>query len=235
MPRGRTTDDPEEGAAPRPSLWQRLKGAMLKPSPDDGTAADEKPARPVEEIEADLKSADDRERAIGLVAAPCAALIALLVTGSLISRDPAEGAKHVNPSTYLELGGSLVILAILMLAFAWYRKRLYLGIVCALYGLGIFNLHYWGFGVPFILVGAWLLVRAYRVQRELREARGDGPSGPAVRDAKDGGSAARPPPNKRYTPKATSPKPPPEPEPKPRRNRSRRDPSANGDAAVPES
>ena len=48
----------------------------------------------------------------------------------------------------------------------------------ALYGLAVFNLHYWGFGVPFILVGAWLLVRAYRLQRDLREATGDAPARP---------------------------------------------------------
>jgi hypothetical protein len=40
----------------------------------------------------------------------------------------------------------------------------------ALYGLSIFNLHFWGFGIPFILAGAWLLVRAYRFQQKLKEA-----------------------------------------------------------------
>ena len=62
-----------------------------------------------------------------------------------------------------------------MLAFAWFRKRLYLGMVIALYGLAVFNLHYWGFGIPFVMAGAWLLVRAYRLQRDLRVATGDLP------------------------------------------------------------
>ena len=43
--------------------------------------------------------------------------------------------------------------------------------VMALYGLAVFNLHYWGFGVPFILAGAWLLVRAYRLQRDLQRGQ----------------------------------------------------------------
>ena len=53
---------------------------------------------------------------------------------------------------------------------ALWRKRLYLGIVTAMYGLAIFNLHYWGFGVPFVMVGAWYLVRAYRLHRNLKES-----------------------------------------------------------------
>ena len=51
----------------------------------------------------------------------------------------------------------------------------------ALYGLAVFNLHWWGFGVPFVLVGAWYLVRAYRAQRALKEATGVGrEAAPAV-------------------------------------------------------
>ena len=77
-------------------------------------------------------------------------------------------------------------LAAVMLVSAYFRKRLFLGIAMALYGLAIFNLHYWGFGVPFIMVGAWLLVRAYRAQRDLREATGDKPSRPGGRTARRG-------------------------------------------------
>ena len=50
----------------------------------------------------------------------------------------------------------LLGLALLMLVTAWWRKRLFLGITMALYGLAIFNLHYWGFGIPYILAAAWL-------------------------------------------------------------------------------
>jgi hypothetical protein len=81
-----------------------------------------------------------------------------------------------------------------MSAMALWRKRIPLGIAAAMYGLAIFNMHYWGFGVPFVMIGAWYLVRAYRLNRNLRESNPD--SAPAV--------AYRPPPppspNKRYTP-----------------------------------
>jgi len=67
-------------------------------------------------------------------------------------------------------------LALLMLGFAYFRKRLFLGVVMALYGLSMFNLPpNWGFGIPYLLAGAWLLVRAYRLQRELKVATGELP------------------------------------------------------------
>ena len=102
-----------------------------------------------------------------------------------------------------------------MIVTAYLRKRLFLGISMALYGLAVFNLHYWGFGVPFLLLGAWLLVRAYRLQRDLKEANGEGPARGGARRRGSGGSArsSRPQPNKRYTPRAVPPKrTPPKPE-----------------------
>ena len=63
----------------------------------------------------------------------------------------------MSVSLYHEVAAALVILSVVMLTTAMLRKRLYLGIVMALYGLTVFNLHYWGFGIPFIMAGAWLL------------------------------------------------------------------------------
>ncbi len=54
---------------------------------------------------------DDKERLIGLIVAPIAAAIAIMVTGALIGNDPAarlaDGAvntRHVNPSLYPRSG-----------------------------------------------------------------------------------------------------------------------------------
>ena len=90
---------------------------------------------------------------------------------------------------------SLVLfgLAFVMLASAWFRKRLYLGIACALYGLSIFNLHYWGFGVPFLLIGSWYLVRAYRLRQKLKLAKArTGRPGPAARPGGPSPTSATP-------------------------------------------
>jgi len=195
------------GSDDKEPLVDRLKRAILKPAPEPtpGKAGEAEPAPPptVEELRARAKSADDKERAIGLIAAPLAGGIGILVINALIANDPAAPSKlHVSVGTYHELAIVLIAMAILILVMALLRKRLYLGIVLALYGLAIFNLHYWGFGVPFLLAGAWLLVRAYRVQRDLKEATGDKATRPGA--AADG----RPTPNKRYTPPAAPAKRP---------------------------
>jgi hypothetical protein len=96
-------------------------------------------------------------------------------------------------------------LAFVILASAWFRKRLFLGIACALYGLSVFNLRYWGFGVPFLLIGSRYLVRAYRLGQKLKLAKADdGTTGP-------GGPARRALPNKRYTPPVAGPAKPAKP------------------------
>jgi hypothetical protein len=197
---------PGEGS--KEPIIDRLKRAILKPAPEAPLGKDEEaqpaPAPTVEELQDQLKAADDKERAVGLIAAPLAGGIGILVISALISKDPAAPSRlHVNVSTYHELTGVLVVLALLMIVMALLRKRLYLGIVLALYGLAIFNLHYWGFGVPFLLAGAWLLVRAYRLQRDVKEATGGGSRTGSTADG-----ASRPTPSKRYTPPTAPPKRP---------------------------
>jgi len=187
------------------SLGSRLRDVMLRPMVVAETGPDARPAKveptTVEEIEASIARCDDKERLVGLLMAPLAAAIGLVVTGSLIANDPkarlANGAinvKHVNPTLYLELGGASFVLALAMLGFAWYRKRLYLGLAMALYGLSIFNLHFWGFGIPFLLVGAWYIVRAYRLTQKLKLAKAEAGDGPSAGRPRPGA------PNKRYTP-----------------------------------
>jgi hypothetical protein len=241
MPSGRHFDD-SEGVPPQLSLWQRLltalprlrhdgpktplverfKEAVVKPVEPSAAAKAKKADRPmsVEELEEAVRSADDKERLTGLLLAPVAAAIAIFIINLLIDSDPAarlkDGAlnpRHVSPSTYHELSLVLLVMSVLMLGLAFYRKRLFLGIVMALYGLAVFNLHYWGFGIPYILAGAWLLVRAYRLQRDLKEARGEAP-GSRSRQARGSGTSPRPRPNKRYTPPVSPPKksPPSKPE-----------------------
>lgn len=190
---------------------ERLKGLVLKP-PDPTKTVPAAPPRSAEELEHRSHFADDKERLVGLVAAPLAAAIALMINGALIANDPAArlknglaNAKHVNPSLYNELMLALVALAVVMLATAWFRKRLFLGCAMALYGLAVFNLHYWGFGVPYVLFGAWLLVHAYRAQRDYKEAAGT----PRARGRSAATSlVAVPSASKRYTPPSPARRPP---------------------------
>jgi hypothetical protein len=197
---------PDYQVPDRPTLGERLRGLFLKPAPDDGGAKDASSApRTTDELAHAVKFATDKERLLGLIAAPLAAAIGILVISSLIVNDPPAKLKdgqintlHVSLSLYHDLGGVILALSVLMLVTAMWRKRVYLGIVTALYGLAIFNLHYWGFGVPFIFFAAWLLVRAYRLQRDLKEATEPGPSPATTRGAN--GRRPAPKANRRYTP-----------------------------------
>ncbi|HUZ44050.1 MAG TPA: hypothetical protein VMU63_06560 [Acidimicrobiales bacterium] len=191
------------GAEGPERLGDRLRRMFLKPVAEPEPGATSAPIRPPteDELEARVRSMDDQERLLGVVAAPLAALIGILIGGDEISR-----ATHSQVGTYYSLLGVLVALSVVMLITAVMRKRMYLGISLALYGLAVFNLHYWGFGIPFILGGAWLLVRAYRVQREHRDAT-EGPGGSGR-----GGGGAGPRPSKRYTPPTNRPRQPPGPQ-----------------------
>ncbi len=176
----------------KPSFSDRFTRAVIKADTTE-RPVDEGP-QTVEEIEAAIARADDKERLIGLVAAPLAGAIGLLVVQSL----NAHTAKPSSSTQLLAL--SLMVLAAAMLAAAWFRKRLFIGIAMALYGLSIFNLKFWGFGIPYLLFGSWYLVRAYRLQQKLKLAQQDGTTG------QPGASPARrAQPNKRYTPPVTGP------------------------------
>lgn len=196
-------------------MGERFRQAFLGPAPEPA-GPPPKPAPPstADELEAAVRSADDKERLIGLIAAPFAAGIGMLVISALISNDPAARLKdgrlnslHVNPALYHDLLIVLLVLSVAMLAAAWFRKRLYLGVVTALYGLAVFNLHYWGFGVPFIMVAAWLLVRSYRLQRDLRAATGGPVGGGGPRRGTP--ARGRAPQSRRYTPPPPRPQRPP--------------------------
>jgi hypothetical protein len=217
MPRDEPSDDDDYGdddGRYTGTRWERLSATvsnfMIKQDVDAASSGkssrDDSGPTTVAEIEAAIKRADDKERLIGLLAAPVAALIGLLVVASLIAHDPKEVTKHVSPSLYTELGAVTMALALAMLAAAWFRKRTALGIAMALYGLSIFNLHYWGFGLPFIIGGAWYLVRAYRLSEKLKFAKaGDGPG------RTTGSAPPRPQPSKRYTPPTAPVRPPAKP------------------------
>jgi len=171
----------------KPTLSERFTRAMIKAETAE-RPANEGPTT-VDELEEAVKRADDNERLIGLVAAPLAGVVALLATDILASHSQSHS------STYGVLALTLLALALVILAAAWYRKRLYLGIAMALYGLAIFNLHLWEFGVPFLLFGSWYLVRSYRLQQKLKLAQ----------QAAPGGRGAQTRVSKRYTPPVKGP------------------------------
>jgi hypothetical protein len=182
--------------------WERLKYAMVRPDDDEPSYSAASEDRGAEEVRDVIRRADDKERAVGLIAAPVSAAISFIVTTALIDRNSVAGAKHFTPaSTYHELLLVLLALGVLMLITAMLRKRLFMALSMALYGVALFQLGWLGFAVPFVLAGAWYLVRSYRLQQELRRAEPE-----EVRPARPKSAATRagvrPRPNRRYTPPA---------------------------------
>jgi hypothetical protein len=194
VPWGRNSADSSGNDAPKASLWLRFQNLIVKPD-ESGPSSKESDNRTVEELEAENLRASDKERALGLIAAPIAALIGIIIAGNQI-----DNAINHNQSTavYHDLLWILVLMSVLMLVTAWLRKRMFLGMVTALYGLAVFNLKYWGFGVPFVMIGAYLLVRSYRLSQALKLANGDGTGRSRRAGGRPEGSLPRP--NKRYTP-----------------------------------
>jgi hypothetical protein len=182
----------------KPTLSERFTRAVLKA--DNRERPESEGPETVEELEEAVARMDDKERLIGLAAAPLAGVVAILVISTYGSKN-GQTTSTVDSSLAL----ALFALALAGLVCSWFRKRLYTGIVFALYGLSIFNLHYWGFGIPFLLIGSWYLVRAYRFQQKLKTAEEEGGA------SGSGGSARRAQPNKRYTPPVTGPAKPAKP------------------------
>ena len=197
MPSSPDAGDPGGDAAPKMTVWQRLKYSMVRPD-DDPKDKEVEEIRPVDEIEADIARSNDKERAIGLVAAPVAAIVGLVISSASVNYAKTH---NESVSVYQKLTFVLLGLAVLILLTSWLRKRLFQGITLALFGLAIFQLHYTyvGFAAPFLLAGAWYLVRAYRLQQELKRAEAAGPGAPRPKGSSNA-AAPRPRRNKRYTP-----------------------------------
>ena len=182
--------------------WERLKYSMVRPDDDSDArpAADERSA---DELQYDIRYADDRERAVGLIAGPIAALISFIVINADISRNsqPTTAAKnYVAASTYHWVLLVFLALSLVILASAWWRKRMAMAIALALYGVGLFQLGWLGFAVPFVLAGAWYLVRAFRLQQAFKKAEAE-EAGPTRANARNSnGSKPRARANRRYTP-----------------------------------
>ncbi len=203
-----------ERVPPAARLGERLRSAVLKPADPDSTSegARAEGPRSAEELEQAIKYADDKERLVGLLAAPFAAIIGIIIHSDLISRDHIVAIRHgqlvyqTNPNYYHDVLLVLLALSVLMVVTAWFRKRLFLGVVLVLYAVTVFNLkHYIGFAIPYVLVAAWLLVRSFRLQRQLRETTAGGPGTRPARGTGNGG-ASRPGSNRRYTPPSNQPR-----------------------------
>jgi hypothetical protein len=181
---------------------------------------------------------DNMERGISLFAGAIAMILAAVVSPHLFKNTlVTDTVKHVkgkacpagyhlvvslcekthltHPSAWLPQFLEILIVGLFIIFFALRRKRAGVAVCGLLLGLALGSV-----GLPFLFVGGWLVIRAFRLQkygdasfsgssrraRELGQARKEGraPATRRTRGAKGATatkSAPVPAPSKRYTPK----------------------------------
>lgn len=194
-------------------------------------AASADPKRPYRDVPSAelvhrIKYLDDRERRLAYLAAPVGVALVLAIMFSTLRSNPKVGAKnHADPTLIVMYGLFSVVMGIVVVVAARYRRRSFVTFALLFTGLGgslITMVPMWG-------VAGWYFVRSSRYQRELT-ARGENPRTQAANARRERSAEARasrpgrsgrgarkapapvgPSANKRYTP----PKPPRPKIPKP--------------------
>jgi hypothetical protein len=215
-----TTPDDNKG----PGTWSsRLKSAFSMPSPSGSadTAAEADQIIPPEKRRAAMSTLDPLEQKLArwaLVLAAAAALGAAIYIDSANKVTKAgKNTIAVAPDAWL-LAGVILLMCVLGGVALWKNKRTFVTFALFLIGFA-FTLPFGLIGFVFILLGGWLMLRAWRINRygttnskliareAARRPRGRGrdrTQGATTRSKATASPAERKPPtaNKRYTPKA---------------------------------
>ena len=107
------------------TAWERIKYTLVRPDDDPTGRGAPLDDRTVEELEEAIRRSDDKERTIGLVAAPVAAIVGIAISSASINY---ARAHNQNVHVYEELTYVLLGLAVLILIASLMRKRLFQGI-----------------------------------------------------------------------------------------------------------
>jgi hypothetical protein len=186
---------------------------------------------PPEQRKQAMRTLDPQEVKLAFGAFVLALVAGTAIPSYILGTDRVTKAgKHtiaVAPDAAL-LGGVIIVLAILGLVALWKRKRTFVSFALFLVGFA-FTLFIGLIGFVFILVGAWLMLRAWRINRYgttdakaiRKEAatrpRGKGAASAPRTSAKGSKASSQPgvrkPPtaSKRYTPKSPARKKIPKP------------------------
>ena len=168
----------------------------------------------VDELRSAMKHLDARERRVAMFLGPLLAALDLAIMQVTLHDNPAVGHKgHAAPSTIWALGIGSAVLALVVLAAAFYRRRSFtiFALLFAGYGGGLVTM------IPAWVAAGWLFIHFNRIQKVV-VARTGGPAAARQRAAQARGArstdrprlgsrrekAPPPPPgpaqSKRYTP-----------------------------------
>lgn len=165
---GRADEEGEEsGASDAPDAADSPAKAD-KPAPRRGASGKSK-----EELTHAIKRIDERERVLAMTSAPIGVAVGSLLTYLAVRYNPAVGQKgHLTLTTIVLFeGGARILLSGIVLLAAYSRRRSFVGFALLFLGtsLGLpFALPFWG-------LGAWLIWRVFKYQKELT-ALGGGPA-----------------------------------------------------------
>ena len=204
------------------------------PVPDSSeTSPQRRPRRPSAVPRSVILGLDSLEQKVGYVAGFVAGALAAIIvphllkntlvtdTAKLTSAKTCPTNYHLihgicqythltHPSDWLPQFLEIIILGAAVVFFSYRRKRAGVATAALIMGLALGVA-----GLPFLLVGGWLVVRAFRLQkygdasfsgsskraREMAQARKAARASGAKAPANDGTSRSVPAPSKRYTPK----------------------------------
>jgi hypothetical protein len=213
-----TTPDGDD----RSKTWSaRLMGAFSGPRTRTGGSAGAEPASilPPEERKAAMQTLDPLEVKWSMSAFILATVAGIAIPAYIIATNKVtrrgKNTIAVAPDAKL-LGGAILLLCVIGLLALWKRKRTLVAFDFFLVGFA-FTLFIGLIGFAFILLGGWLMLRAWRLNKygttNARAIAQEAKTRPRGRERKAAAStgkktsspsAARKPPtaSKRYTPKA---------------------------------
>jgi hypothetical protein len=226
-----TDDDYDDSGVQAPWTWRVRE--VFWPSPAPKSGEDGEPDRiPEDQRREVMRSLGPQEVKLAFGAFTLATVAGIAIPAYILGTDKiTKAGKHtiaVAPDAAL-LGGVIIVLCILGFLTLWKRKRTFVSFALFLIGFA-FTLFIGLIGFVFILVGGWLMLRAWRINRYgttdaklIRSEAASRPRGKAAASASKGSttskgkassqSGARKPPtaSKRYTPKAPARKKIPKP------------------------
>ena len=221
-----STEDYEDDTGVRTPWIIRVKETFW-PSPLENGAPDRIPPEERKEV---MRSLGPQEVKLSFGAFVLETVAGIAIPAYILATDRiTKAGKHsiaVAPDAAL-LGGVIVVLCIIGFIALWKRKRTFVSFALFLIGFA-FTLFIGLIGFVFILVGGWLMLRAWRMNRygttdakAIRQEVATRPRGKAAASAsktatkgsKASPPGARKPPtaSKRYTPKAPARKKIPKP------------------------
>jgi hypothetical protein len=224
------SDDYEDTGVQAP--WTLRVKEIFWPTPAPKAGESGEPDRiPSERRKEVMRSLDPQEVKLAFGAFMLATIAGIAIPSYILATDKlTKAGKHtiaVAPDAAL-LGGVIIVLCILGFVTLWKRKRTFVSFDLFLIGFA-FTLFIGLIGFVFILVGGWLMLRAWRINRygttdakAIRQEaasrpRGKGAAASTSKTATKGKTSSQPgdrkPPtaSKRYTPKAPARKKIPKP------------------------